>query len=59
MKFSENDDDSEYNYIDESDVEYKLLQIIQTGAALYVNHFTKHSLRNHAEHLITQVILLY
>ena len=45
MEFSENDDDSEHNYIDESDAEYKLLQMVQTGVALYVNHFIKHSLK--------------
>ncbi|XP_052292520.1 uncharacterized protein LOC127900978 [Citrus sinensis] len=45
MEFSENDDDSEHNYIDESDAEYKLLQMVQTRVALYANHFIKHSLK--------------
>ena len=45
MEFPENDNDSEHNYVDESDAEYKLLQMVQTGVAWHVNHFIKYSLK--------------
>ncbi|KAH9688209.1 DDE Tnp4 domain-containing protein [Citrus sinensis] len=43
MEFSENDNDSEHNYIDESDAEYKLLQMVQTGVALMAQERFQHS----------------
>ena len=63
MEFPENDYDSEHNYIDESDAEYKLLQMIQIGVALYVNHFINHSLKEpcrtsyHSSHSLVLEVL--